>query len=204
MNKIFAKTRNSPRDNQWQGREDRLYVYLSNCEWPWKTINDPVVSFVSSGNSTKYLWRPPTTLKDRQRLAVSKFDAKSSSLNEDFERPLTTMKDCQRPWKTTRGWQLLPMTQILQWLWKTVNDTQRLVTTIWKPGFKPVITGRWVSLPVAARSNPKITIPINYGHTVCLKFLWGGGGGVVDGEGGSSERCLKWVGGGWGSLRDLS
>ena len=26
-----------------------------------------------------------------------------------------------------------------------------------------------------------------------------GGGGVVDGEGGSSERCLK-----WGSLRDLS
>ena len=24
----------------------------------------------------------------------------------------------------------------------------------------------------------------------------------MDGEGGSSERCLKW--GGWGSLRDLS
>ena len=31
-----------------------------------------------------------------------------------------------------------------------------------------------------------------------------GGAGVVDGEGGSSERCLKWGGGGWGSLRDLS
>ena len=30
------------------------------------------------------------------------------------------------------------------------------------------------------------------------------GEGVVDGEGGSSERCLKWRGGGWGSLRDLS
>ena len=30
------------------------------------------------------------------------------------------------------------------------------------------------------------------------------GGGVVDREGGSSERCLKWVGGGWGSLTDLS
>ena len=31
-----------------------------------------------------------------------------------------------------------------------------------------------------------------------------GGGGVVDGEGGSSEGCLKW--GGWrgGSLRDIS
>ena len=28
------------------------------------------------------------------------------------------------------------------------------------------------------------------------------GGGVVDGEGGSSEGCLKWGGG--GSLRDLS
>ena len=28
------------------------------------------------------------------------------------------------------------------------------------------------------------------------------GGGVVDGEGGSSARCLKWRGG--GSLRDLS
>ena len=27
---------------------------------------------------------------------------------------------------------------------------------------------------------------------------------MVDGEGGSSEGCLKWVGGGEGSLRDLS
>ena len=29
---------------------------------------------------------------------------------------------------------------------------------------------------------------------------------MVDGEGGGSERCLKWGGGGWGilSLRDLS
>ena len=33
-------------------------------------------------------------------------------------------------------------------------------------------------------------------------FFWGEG--MVDGEGGSSERCLKWGGGGWGSLRDLS
>ena len=31
-----------------------------------------------------------------------------------------------------------------------------------------------------------------------------GGEGVVDGEGGSIERCLKWGGGGWGLLRDLS
>ena len=27
---------------------------------------------------------------------------------------------------------------------------------------------------------------------------------MVDGVGGSSERCLKWGGGGGGSLRDLS
>ena len=27
---------------------------------------------------------------------------------------------------------------------------------------------------------------------------------MVDGEGGSSERCLKWGGGGGGSLKDLS
>ena len=30
------------------------------------------------------------------------------------------------------------------------------------------------------------------------------GAGVVDGEGGSSERCLKWDGEGGGSSRDLS
>ena len=27
------------------------------------------------------------------------------------------------------------------------------------------------------------------------------GEGVVDGEGGSSERCLKWGGGGWGVIK---
>ena len=37
--------------------------------------------------------------------------------------------------------------------------------------------------------------------SVSSKFL---GEGVVDGEGGSSEGCLKWGDGGWGSLRDLS
>ena len=31
-----------------------------------------------------------------------------------------------------------------------------------------------------------------------------GGAGVMDGEGGSRERCLKWGGGGGGLLRDLS
>ena len=39
-----------------------------------------------------------------------------------------------------------------------------------------------------------------------IKIFRGGGRGegVVDGEGGSSEGCLKWGGGGGGSLRDLS
>ena len=27
---------------------------------------------------------------------------------------------------------------------------------------------------------------------------------MVDGEGGSTEGCLKWGGGGWGSLRNFS
>ena len=35
-----------------------------------------------------------------------------------------------------------------------------------------------------------------------IKIFRGGGEGVVDGVGGSSQRCLKWGGG--GSLRDLS
>ena len=35
-----------------------------------------------------------------------------------------------------------------------------------------------------------------------IKFLGGGGEGVVDGVGGSSERCLKWGGGGgWGIIK---
>ena len=37
-----------------------------------------------------------------------------------------------------------------------------------------------------------------------IKIFMGGGGGVVDGEGGSSEGCLKWGGGRGGSLRDIS
>ena len=37
-----------------------------------------------------------------------------------------------------------------------------------------------------------------------IKIFREGGEGVVDGEGGSSEKCLKWGGGEWGSLRDLS
>ena len=34
-----------------------------------------------------------------------------------------------------------------------------------------------------------------------IKIFRGEGEGVVDGEGGSSERCLKWGGGGWGVIK---
>ena len=34
-----------------------------------------------------------------------------------------------------------------------------------------------------------------------IKIYRGGGEGVMDGVGGSSERCLKWGGGGGGSLK---
>ena len=53
---------------------------------------------------------------------------------KDFERPLTAMKDYQRPWKTANDWQWFPKTQKLEWPRKTVNNIQRQVTTIWKPG----------------------------------------------------------------------
>ena len=39
---------------------------------------------------------PLATANDLERPAVRKFRAKSSNLNEDFKRPLTTIKDCQR------------------------------------------------------------------------------------------------------------
>ena len=46
---------------------------------------------------------------------------------------------------------------------------------------------------------------IQYQHgSRCTIKIFRGGEGVMDGEGGSSERCLKWGGGGGGSLRDLS
>ena len=35
----------------------------------------------------------------------------------------------------------------------------------------------------------------------CVRSKFLGGEGVVDGEGGSSERCLKWGGGGWGVIK---
>ena len=39
-------------------------------------------------------------------------------------------------------------------------------------------------------------------NDLCTIKIFRGAEGVVDGEGGSSEGCLKWGGG--GSLRDLS
>ena len=85
------------KDSQRLGRWDRLDVYLSDRERPWKTANDPVILFVLYGNQ-------PNTFGDRQRLAVSKFGAKSSNLNE-------------RPWKTVNGHGRLST---------TLKDSQRL------------------------------------------------------------------------------
>ena len=38
----------------------------------------------------------------------------------------------------------------------------------------------------------------------CIIKIFRGGKGWWMGRGGSSERCLKWGGGGWGPLRDFS
>ena len=96
MNEIFAKTSNDLKDSQRLGRWDKLNVYLSDRERPWKTANDPVILFLLYGNQQK-------TFGDRQRLVVSKFGAKSSNLNERLwktvnghERLSTTLKDSQR------------------------------------------------------------------------------------------------------------
>ena len=84
------------KDSRRLGRRDRLEVYLSDRERHWKTANDPVILFVLYGNKQN-------TFGDRQRLAVSKFGAKSSNLNERLwktvnghERLSTTLKDSQR------------------------------------------------------------------------------------------------------------
>ena len=63
-------------DSQRLGRWDRLDGYLSDRERPWKTANDPVILFVLYGNKQNTFGHG-----DRQRLAVSKFGAKSSNLN---------------------------------------------------------------------------------------------------------------------------
>ena len=76
--------------------------FLQNCErreQPWKTANEPVVSFVSYGNKTKYLYRLPTTLKDCQPLALNTFGANSSNvwgLWDTVGELSTTLKDSQR------------------------------------------------------------------------------------------------------------
>ena len=66
---------------------------LKECQRPCRFI-------CVTWEQKKYLWPLPTTLKNRQRLAVIQFCVKSSNLNEDSERPLTTMNDFQQPWKT--------------------------------------------------------------------------------------------------------
>ena len=85
--KILRRPVRIRKDSQRLGRWDRLEVYLNDRERP-----PTILSFHLCHVETKQ-----NTFGDRQRLAVNKFGAKGSNLNEDFERPLTTMKDCQRP-----------------------------------------------------------------------------------------------------------
>ena len=64
---------------------------------------------------------------------------------------------------------------------------------------------RTISNPKLIAISPRLKKLKGPVRLVYDQNFYGGGGmgeGVVDGEGGSSERCLKWGGG--GSLRDLS
>ena len=122
------------KDSQQLGPWDRLEFYIS--QRPLTTLKDHQrpCRFIC------VIWKqnkmPLATVNDpvRPSMTDSKFGAKSSNLNDNFERPLMTMKDCQWHWKTANDWQWFPTTQILQWPWKTIKGTQWPVTTIWKPG----------------------------------------------------------------------
>ena len=54
------------KDSQRLGRWDRLDVYLSDRERPWKTANDPVILFVLHGNKQNTL----TTANDWQWVSL--------------------------------------------------------------------------------------------------------------------------------------
>ena len=60
-------------DSQRLGHRDRLEVYLSDHERPWKTANDPVILFVLYGNKQNtfgYRQRPWKTANDWQWLSL--------------------------------------------------------------------------------------------------------------------------------------
>ena len=79
MNGIFAKTSNDSetQPNAWVAGIDSTSTSatVNDLERLPTVGNDPVILFVLYGNQ-------PNTFGDRQRLAVSKFGAKSSNLNE--------------------------------------------------------------------------------------------------------------------------
>ena len=84
------------KDSQRLGRWDRLEFYIS--QRPLTTLKDHQrpCRFIC------VIWKqnkmPLATANDPERPSTtdSKFGAKRSHLNDNFERPLTTMKDCQR------------------------------------------------------------------------------------------------------------
>ena len=56
----------------------------------------------------------------------------------------------------------------------------------------------YISLPSKKSSLIERSLGSN---CMCVIKIFRGGEGVVDGVGGSSERCLKWGGGGWGVIK---
>ena len=99
MNGILQRQVMTLKDSQQLGRWDRLNGYLSDCERPSKTANNPVILFVLYGNKQN-------TFGDHQRLAVSKFGAKSSNLNTGSGLDKPTDRD---QW----GWVFLNYPKIL-------------------------------------------------------------------------------------------
>ena len=91
--KFLQRLATTLKDSQRLGRWDGPEVYLSDCERPSKTANDPVVYVI--WKQIKIPLATTNNPENRKRLAVSKIGATSSNVNEDFERPSMTLKDRQ-------------------------------------------------------------------------------------------------------------
>ena len=63
-----------------------------------------------------------------------------------------------------------------------------------------------MSIQTGPKTKCSLSVPQTQFNSIlkCMIKIFRGGGrgsGVVDGVGGSSERCLKWGGGGWGVIK---
>ena len=80
--------------------------------------------------------------------------------------------------------------------WNSVNDWQdsRRIRIVSHYASDKVILPQFFKYGAISKAHPCKADVLD---GVWSKFLGRGGGGVVDGEWGSSEGCLKWGGGGW-------